>query len=121
MAFLGGYAYKGRRFGSNTWMSHLPTEADASAPKNYPFQQTCEKCSNFEYFHKGDCSSGWGAMGPTILEDTRNAILEYSKRASEAENEAIWNFFAPEDWLVYNSAYLKPWKVCIAALCRHRR
>ena len=105
MAFLGGYAYEGRPFGSNTWMQHLPTKASASAPKNKSFQETCKKCGNYEYFHKGDCSNGWGAMGPIILEDTRAAILEYSKRAPQAENEAIWSFFNPDDWLVYNRAY----------------
>ena len=103
MAHLGGYAYEGGKFGSNTWMNYLPTKAPPpQSSQNEMFQETCRKCKQYVYFHKGDCAAGWGQMASIIQKDTQSALLQHSKRAPKDENDAIFNFFGPNDWLIYN-------------------
>ncbi len=103
MAHLGGYAYEGSRFGGKTWMNYLPTKAPPpQRSQNEMFQQTCMKCKKYVYFHNGDCASGWGQMASVISSDTRSALLQYSKQAPKGENDAVHNFFRPDDWLIYN-------------------
>ena len=102
MAQLGGYEYQGGKFGPNTWMQHLPTKASPQIPPHELFQNTCRKCTNYHFFHRGECSDGWGHMGETIQRDTRRAIIEYSKKAPQKENDKIFNFFKGDDWLIYN-------------------
>jgi len=102
IAEFGGYVYKGRKFGPNTWMEYLPTWAPARHPQRERFENICKHCPHYEFFHKGQCSEGWGYMADAIGEDTRNAILMHSKRAAQRENDEIFNFFQPTDWLIYN-------------------
>ena len=53
-------------------------------------------------FIDGCGSVGYGYIFQTIREDTRNAILKHSKRAKKEENDQIFKFFQPNDWLIYN-------------------
>ena len=102
MAELGGYEYIGGKVGPNTWMEFLPRSAPPRLPNKDIFQNVCRHCTSYEFFHKGECSQGWGSIAPVVLHDTRNAILQHSNRAPKEETDAIFNFFQPNDWLVYN-------------------
>ena len=83
-------------------MEYLPTSADARIPRESIFLSVCSKCYGYKYFHEGQCVDGWGRMSPMIREDTRNAILQHSKREKQKENDKIFHFFKPNDWLIYN-------------------
>ncbi|KAL3785673.1 hypothetical protein HJC23_008709 [Cyclotella cryptica] len=102
MAELGGYQYRGNTFGRGSWMEFLPTTALARASRKDVFENVCRTCTSYEFFHKGECSEGWSSIAPAVMEDTQRAILEHSKKSSEEEKNAIFNFFNPNDWLIYN-------------------
>ena len=103
MAEIGGYQYTGRAFGQGTWMEFLPTQAPPRTPLPQLFQQICYRCKAYEFFNKGECSEAWSHMAPVIQNETQTAIMQHSKtRASQEENEQIFRFFEPNDWLVYN-------------------
>eukprot|EP00571_Detonula_confervacea_P001410 CAMPEP_0172323894 /NCGR_PEP_ID=MMETSP1058-20130122/49845_1 /TAXON_ID=83371 /ORGANISM="Detonula confervacea, Strain CCMP 353" /LENGTH=274 /DNA_ID=CAMNT_0013040011 /DNA_START=402 /DNA_END=1226 /DNA_ORIENTATION=- len=102
MAELGGYQYEGERFGHGTWMEFLPTTAPVRVSRKEEFDNVCRNCESFKFFHEGSCWHGWGSIAPTVKIDTRHALLKHSNRAKKEENHAIFNFFQPDDWLIYN-------------------
>ena len=102
IAELGGYKYKGPVFGQGSWMEFLPTEVEARAPQKETFDQVCSRCVSSLYFNKGECSEGWSHITPAIREDTQSALIKHSKRAPRHENDAIFDFFGPDDWLINN-------------------
>ena len=53
------------------------------------------------FFHFGECVDGWGRMAQMIREDTRSAIMKYSTRLKQDERDQIFNFFQPDDWVIY--------------------
>ena len=112
MAELGGYEFRLQdTFMNGTWMQYLPSYAPARYPREDIYLKVCSKCTHFTFFHFGECANGWGQMAPMIREDTRNALLKYSKlNATQEENNQIFNFFKPADWLIYNRCLLfKHW------------
>jgi hypothetical protein len=102
IAELGGYQYKGSKFGQGSWMEFLPTYAPARVSNKELFQQVCGRCTNYKFFNKGECSEGWSHIAPAIMNETQCAIKEHAKRAPKEENDKIFDFFHPNDWLVYN-------------------
>lgn len=102
MAELGGYQYKGAVFGKGSWMEYLPTYAPARTSNPELFHQVCKRCTHYEFFHRGECSEAWSHISLAIANDTQNAIEEHARRAPREENDQIFNFFQPKDWLVYN-------------------
>ncbi|KAL7484029.1 hypothetical protein ACHAW6_009680 [Cyclotella cf. meneghiniana] len=102
MAELGGYQYRGNVFGRGSWMEFLPTTAPARESRKDVFENVCRACTSYEFFHKGECSEGWSAIAPSVMQDTQRAIIEHSKQASDEEKNAIFSFFNPSDWLIYN-------------------
>jgi hypothetical protein len=83
-------------------MEFLPTYAPARVSNKELFQQVCGRCTHYEFFNQGECSEAWSHIAPAIMNETQHAIKEHAKRAPKEENDEIFNFFHPKDWLVYN-------------------
>jgi hypothetical protein len=100
MAELGGYEYKGGKFGKGTWMEYLPTQAAAKSPRPEVFFKACDCDYSFAYFH--ECNYGWGEISATIRNNTRSAILKYAKERPQNEVDAVFKHFGQDDWVIYD-------------------
>ena len=120
VAELGGYEYNGNSFGRGTWMEYLPTKAPPRLPRKDRFHVLCSKCTHYEFFHRGECSAGFGAIAPAILTDTRAAITQQAQRAHPKEVNQIFNFFQQQDWLIYHRCQIMDHKAhAPAVLCTY--
>ena len=104
MAELGGYEYHGHNnnFGQGTWMEFLPTFAPARLPRKNVFDKVCTKCDSYNYYHRLSCVDGWSHIAPRVMNETQDALIKHSNRVSKEEKDAIFNYFNPNDWLIYN-------------------
>jgi hypothetical protein len=104
MAELGGYDYNGKRnnFGQGTWMEFLPKSAPARVPNKDVFDKVCNRCKSYLYFNILSCIDGWSHIAPEIMNNTQEALSKHSNRVAKEEKDAIFNFFKPNDWLIYN-------------------
>jgi hypothetical protein len=100
MAELGGYEYKGGKFGKGTWMEYLPTQAAAKSPRPEVFFKACDCDCRLVFFHA--CNYGWGEISATIRNNTRSAILKYAKERPQNEVDAVFKHFGQDDWVIYD-------------------
>ena len=106
-AELGGYNYVDNVFGKKSWMQYLPTTVPAKQPRPTEFERFCN-CyppgKSYEYYH--GCPFGWGETYRTIRNDTRNALKHFSAERPREEQDLVFDFFGPNDWLIYDRCNL---------------